>query len=151
MIVSWPRTLPEGEVSRAIVEQIGLWPTLADLAGLEMPDRPARLPFALAPERFDGVSFARQAALPREPGAPVVFSEFAVADPVAQYMARGPRFKYIYSDEPGDNEFYDLETDPGESVNRISDQALVSDIAVLESAAIEFRERSKRRYAVFTR
>lgn len=151
MIVSWPRTLPEGEVSRALVEQIGLWPTLSDLAGLTMPQSTCRLPFAGAPDRFDGVSFAQQAGSPHSDGAAVAFSEFAINSPVAQYMARGPRFKYIHSDEPGDNELYDLEADPNESINRIDDPALEGQIDVLKEALGEFRDRSKRRYALWAR
>jgi arylsulfatase A-like enzyme len=46
LIVSYPKSIPAGRVSQALVEYIGLYPTLAELAGISAP--PAFAEFALS-------------------------------------------------------------------------------------------------------
>ena len=150
MIVSYPGHIPEGEVSRALVEQIGLWPTLADLAGLSMPETTYRVPMASAPHRRDAVGFARQALEPGAAGPAHAFCEFGIDAPIAQYMARNERYKYILTDEGEFAELYDLEADPGENINRAGDESFAREEAALRIEALGFRDRSRRRYAAVT-
>jgi choline-sulfatase len=110
MIVSYPKAVPRGQVSNALVEMMGLYPTVAELAGLPRPSG------------IDAVSFAAQARDPGDKGPPAIFAEWNLGSPSPQYSARTERYKYIYTD--GDiDELYDLEADPGENVNRARDAA----------------------------
>src|SRR5205085_2766804 len=98
-------------VSDALVELMGVYPTAADLAGLPKP------------QKIDATSFAPVARDPGAKGPPAIFSEWALSSAAPQYSVRTRQHKYIYTD--GDiDEFYDLETDPGENVNRARDTAV---------------------------
>jgi choline-sulfatase len=105
LIVSFPKSIPRGKVSKALVEYIGIYPTVAELTGTG------------APKNIDANSFAAYAKNPEHAGPPVVFSEYDLGAGVPQYMARTRRYKYIYSDGEID-ELYDWEAEPGENVNR---------------------------------
>ena len=111
MIVSYPKAIPHGKVSQAMVELMGLYPTVAELAGLARP------------QGIDAASFARAARHPDDTGPPAIFAEWALGSASPQYSVRTSRYKYIYTD--GDiDELYDLEADPGENVNRARDAGL---------------------------
>jgi len=104
LIVSYPRAVPAGKVSRALVEYQALYPTLSDLAGLPSPGQ------------LDRASFGSLVHNPDAPGPPAVFAEYALSW-APRYMIRTDRYKYIYNE--GDiAELYDLEPDPGERINR---------------------------------
>lgn len=105
MIVSYPKTIPQGKVSNALVELMGVYPTVAELAGCARP------------EKIDAASFAAQARNPADRGAPAIFAEWALGSAAPQYSVRTARYKYIHTDGDTD-ELYDLEADPGENVNR---------------------------------
>lgn len=111
LIVSQPGTLPEGKVNHAPVELSGMWPTLADLTG------------APAPKHIETRSFANLVRNPDAAGPEAAFSEYNLRAATDCYMVRTRRYKYIYNhgDIP---ELYDLESDPGEKVNRGGDVGL---------------------------
>jgi choline-sulfatase len=111
MIVSYPKTIPQGKVSEAMVELMGVYPTAAELAGLP------------GPQGIDAASFASLARNPAGAGPPAIFAEWALSSAAPQYSLRTRRYKYIYTD--GDiDELYDLQADPGENVNRARDAGL---------------------------
>jgi choline-sulfatase len=111
MIVSYPQTIPQGKVSDALVELMGIYPTAAELAGLPQP------------QKIDAASFAAMARNPGATGPPAIFAEWALGSASPQYALRTRRHKYIYTD--GDiDELYDLEADPGENVNRAREAAM---------------------------
>jgi arylsulfatase A-like enzyme len=131
LIVGHPGHLPEGQVTGALTELIGVYPTLAELAGLAPPTETTLatvVDLPGAPQRLDAVSFAELARHPEREGPPAAFSEYNLhAD--ARYMIRTRRYKYILNEcapnTPGAcDELYDLQDDPGELVNQIDDPAL---------------------------
>ena len=111
MIVSFPKSIPRGRASKALVEYIGIYPTVAELAGTG------------APKGIDAKSFAAYARNPDHAGPPAAFSEYDLGAGVPQYMARTQRYKYIYNDGEID-ELYDWEAEPGENVNRAKEPGM---------------------------
>src|SRR5262249_32177997 len=61
MIVSYPKKIQQGKVSRALVEFMGIYPTLAELTGTG------------APSGIDAHSFASEAMNPDRPGPGALF------------------------------------------------------------------------------
>lgn len=123
LIVSWPGHLPEGQVSEALVEYIGIYPTLAELCNLPQPTGTTMQDLPGAVPRLDGQSFVELLRDPSRQGPDAVFSENNLRGDVQQFMVRTPRYKYILNQGALD-ELYDLQEDPGETVNRISDPSL---------------------------
>jgi len=85
LIASFPGHFPEGKVSDALVEYFGLFPTLAELAGLP------------APQKIDARSFANLVRNPSAPGPDAVFSEYNLRSQTDCYMVRTQRYKYHYN------------------------------------------------------
>jgi choline-sulfatase len=111
LLVSWPGRIPENKVSDALVEYFGIFPTAADLAGLAQP------------KGLDARSFAKLARDPSARGPEAIFAEWNLGSTADCYTVRTGRYKYIHNhqDIP---ELYDLESDPGEKVNRGADPSL---------------------------
>jgi len=120
LIVSQPGVLGEGSVTLALTELIGLYPTLADLAGLPAPTETSVVSFPGAPDGIDAASFADLARDPSLPGPEAVFSEYALRSGLPQYMVRTHRHKFVYN-HGSMHELYDLADDPGETRNLIHD------------------------------
>jgi choline-sulfatase len=118
LIVSHPGHLPEGRVTDALTELIGLYPTLADLSGLAPPTRTTLVDLPGAPLRLDAASFAEVARHPEREGPPAVFGEYNLRAADPRYMVRTRRYKYILNEGTLD-ELYDLQDDPGECLNQI--------------------------------
>ncbi len=111
LIINTPGMKTRGQKSRALVELVDLYPTLADLAGLPVA------------ESLEGTSFAPLLEKPDRPWKQAAFSE---------YLRRGPegykgrsirtnRWRYTEWRNPkgvdAGVELYDYETDPKETVN----------------------------------
>ncbi|MBN2449790.1 MAG: sulfatase-like hydrolase/transferase [Lentisphaeria bacterium] len=124
LILSHQGRLPEGRCSPALVNLLGLMPTLAELCGTAAPGTPARLPLPGAPALQEGISFAAAARDPAAPGAEAVFSEYDLRGRISSYMVRARRFKFVHHEGGSCHELYDLETDPREDHNRVGDPAL---------------------------
>ena len=146
LIVSHPGHLPEGQVSEALVEYLGLYPTLSDLAGLAPPDPAPLVPFDGAPESLDATSFAE---LVREPGAPgpeAVFCEHALRNQQAQYMVRTRDHKYIHNVGSLD-ELYDLRADPQENRNLAAETGHEALLAGLRERLFDWFDPADNRFA----
>ncbi len=120
LIVSYPKRLPQNKVSRALTEYFGLYPTLAELAGLPQPKRTTVVDMPNAPAHLDARSFASQVRHPEAAGPPAAFAEFALRSTVPRYMIRTDRHKLIFN-QGAMHELYDHQRDPGEYANRIDD------------------------------
>ena len=123
LIVSYPNHLGQNKVTGALTEYFGLYPTLAELTGIEPPKKTTLLDIAGAPARMDAASFANVLRDPDMKGPNAAFSEFNLRSRTCEYMIRTRRYKYIFN-HGSTHELYDHEADPGEFVNRINDPAL---------------------------
>jgi arylsulfatase A-like enzyme len=124
-LMSWPKNLPQGLVDTHLLSHYDVFPTLIDLLGLSEP--------ALA--GLPGHSFApllRGESMP-EREAVVVFDEYG---PVR--MIRTQTHKYIRRYPYGPDEFYDLQTDPAERDNRVTDPTLQEMITHLRAELDRF-------------
>lgn len=101
-IVSYPRRIPGGSVAGGLYSHYDLLPTIAELVG-EAPD-PA-CPGRSFHEIFSG-------AVPSGREEVVIFDEYGPTR-----MIRTGEYKYIHRYPYGENEFYDLRTDPDEEQN----------------------------------
>lgn len=111
LVISQPGTLPENKVSDALVEYIGLYPTLAELTG------------GSPPKNLDAQSFADLARNPEATGPEAIFSEYNLRSRIDCYMVRTKRYKYIHNNDDIP-ELYDLEADPRENRNRGAEHSL---------------------------
>lgn len=120
MIVSCPGRIPAGSVARGLYSHYDILPTIAGLMG-EAPE-----------EGLPGRSFQEifQGRVPDGRDAVVVYDEYGPAR-----MIRTREYKYIHRYPYGENEFYDLEADPGEEVNlaESKDPAVQERIAALKN------------------
>jgi choline-sulfatase len=138
LIICDPREDSPGRRSDALIEQVGLYPTLSELAGLPTPTSTALVDWPAAPTRIEGVSFAAQVR--GEDGGPdAAFSEFNVTAPIRESMIRTRRWKYVHN-HGSTHELYDLEQDPGETVNRISDTARSAVVAELRARLLAWHD-----------
>lgn len=91
-----------------MVSHVDLFPTILELCGIQaQSDRPCGASFAAV---LDGQPFQREFV--------AVCSEYG-----AVRMLRNQRYKLVKNYINGDDLFYDLQADPGETVNRIADPA----------------------------
>ncbi len=99
----------QGSVTKSICEQIDIYPTLAELAGLKIP------------AHVCGVSLTR---LLREPQATVRKEAYCVRGK-SDHLLRTERYAYMRYGKGGE-ELYDMETDPKQYTNLADDSAFAS-------------------------
>jgi arylsulfatase A-like enzyme len=126
LIIRAPGARGRGAQSRALVELVGLYPTLCDLAGLP---RPAHL---------EGASFAQLLDEPDRPLFAAALSQFP-RDGTMGRSLRTERHRYTeWTDQESGKivarEIYDHETDPHEAANLAATPALRS---LMETLSIE--------------
>ncbi len=91
-----------GSISHGLVELVDLFPTLAELCGVESP-----------PE-LQGQSFTEMLRDPSTPGKPVAYTVVSRGESLGKAIRTE---RYRYSLWPTGEELFDLETDPGEEKN----------------------------------
>ena len=127
LIVSAPHQRQPGQSSDALVELLDLYPTLADLTGLEVP------------AHCEGTSFAPLLDDPTLPGKPAAFSLYPRLPVAMGYTVRDPRWRYTEWREPETGaivarELYDHASSPIATANLIGDRqhdAVVTRLAAL--------------------
>lgn len=139
LFISQAGRLPAGRVCDALVEQFGLYPTLAELAGLGPPSAAPLADLPGAPAQLDAVSFARLAENPAAAGPAFAYSENNLRGTPAQYMIRDSRYKYIHNRGSLD-ELYDLAEDPGEFKNLAQDPARRETISRLQRELLAWHD-----------
>ncbi|UCD51615.1 MAG: sulfatase-like hydrolase/transferase, partial [Phycisphaerales bacterium] len=149
LMVSFPRRLPQGKVSTALVEYFGLYPTLAELAGLPTPQRTTLVEMSNAPSQLDAHSFAPLIRDPDAEGLRAAFAEFALRSEMPRYMIRTDRYKLIFN-HGAMHELYDHERDPGEHTNRIDDPAYKSVRRDLQAQLLAWYDPESNPYRVRT-
>jgi choline-sulfatase len=121
LIVSYPKKIPRNKVTKALTEYIGLYPTVAELAGINKPSAKTFSKMDSMPKKLDHDSFLDVMQNPLIDGSPAIFCEYNLRSPIlSQYMIRTKRYKYIHN-SGSTHELYDLESDPQEYENRIND------------------------------
>jgi choline-sulfatase len=143
LIVSYPKMISKGKVTKALTEYIGLYPTLVELAGvdgLSVRNIPARA------KHLDTKSFIDTLKNPENGVSSSIFCEYNIKSPfLAQYMIRTRRYKYIYN-TGSTNELYDLESDPEEYENKIDDHNFQETKKVLKKNLIKWYNPDKNTY-----
>lgn len=124
LIFRQPGRIPAGVVNERMINQVDFMPTLLDYIGLgdiEIANSPGK---SFAP-MLEGESIAWD---------DTVFFEF-----VTVRVIETPRWKYLKRFPPPDpREFYDLETDPGETSNLIDSPQHAEIIAALDQRLTEY-------------
>lgn len=96
--------MPAGQVSRTIVSNVDISPTLAELTGLHAPNKP------------DGASFVADLRNPSQTRDTTVYSEYNLGNRRAKYMIRRRDWKYNYYTHDI-AELFNLREDPDEMHN----------------------------------
>ncbi|MEE2679045.1 MAG: sulfatase [Myxococcota bacterium] len=118
LLLRMPGRLPAGQVVETPVGLVNLLPTVLELLGLETPPQ------------VQGRTLLTWIENPAE-AAPAVFGHAGVRQPPQNFVRRG-RFKLVHSQHPRDvrqfGEFalYDLQEDPGETRNALSEHPEVA-------------------------
>ncbi len=112
-IISRPGSIPEGIVSDALVSGYDFMPTLLDYLGIDNPEV----------DKLPGRSFLPILRGDENAGREhvVIYDEYGPTR-----MIRTKEWKYIHRYPYGPHELYDLENDPGEKINLLDDERLVS-------------------------
>jgi arylsulfatase A-like enzyme len=115
LIVSAPQQATAGQRTRALVELVDLYPTLAELCGLALP------------AHLEGTSFAPLLEKSDRPWKTAAFSQY-LRRGKARYMGRSirtDRWRYTewtgQKNESGGSELYDEQNDPAENTNVAGD------------------------------
>ena len=120
LVVSAPG-YAEGSQASGLVEFVDIYPTVSELAGIDIPPH------------VQGDSFTHLLSNPELPGKPAVFPRWKNAD-----VIRTRDFSYTeWRDDEGKviaSMMYDLRTDPGETRNVVRDPAYKDDLHRLKSA-----------------
>ena len=110
LIISAPGMRGNGRASKAMVEFVDFYPTLADLCGLT------------APAGLEGVSLAPLLDDPSASVKDAAFSQVQWEDRIYGRTVRTDRYRYIrWEGDGGGEELYDHETDPREFTNLVAD------------------------------
>ncbi len=124
LIVAGPSVKVRGAVARGLAELVDLYPTLADLAGLE-PTVPV-----------DGVSLA---PMLQDPTATVKDAAFTQAR--NGYSIRTERWRYIEWDEGRQGaQLYDMNADPAETTNLAADARHAQTVKDLRARLATYRQ-----------
>jgi arylsulfatase A-like enzyme len=131
LIVSVPKLATPGQRTRALVELVDLYPTLAQLCGLALP------------AHLEGTSFAPLLDKPDQPWKTAAFSHYLRPGkpPIMGRSVRTDRWRYTEWANPKNEtvgvELYDEQHDPQENVNVAAEpahQATVAEMAALLKA-----------------
>jgi iduronate 2-sulfatase len=115
LILSWPDKIPAGTTSKSLTETVDIFPTIAELAGLPLP------------QNIDGESFVKTLKNPHENSAAFVYHVYPREGMLGRAI-RTERYRLVEWKKPGAEpstaifELYDYKTDPLETVNLANSQ-----------------------------
>ncbi len=125
LIVSVPGQTTAGQSTRALVELVDMYPTLAELCGLSLPTH------------LEGSSFVPLLKIPGQPWKTATFSQYLRPGkpPIMGRSIRTDRWRYTEWRDPKQAvigvELYDEKDDPQESANLATDPAYAETIQTL--------------------
>ncbi len=122
MFINWTGLGTKGTKSNALVSSLDVYPTILQLAGIELP------------EQLMGISLVPLLENPQAPFREIVFSECTGVDGKpgdGHRMARAHNWKYVLSDI-GEEYFFNEQSDPWELNNLIESQDSGTKIALSE-------------------
>lgn len=123
LVIAAPRAKARGTAARGLAELVDLYPTLTELAGIK-PSSP-----------LDGMSLA---PMLDDPAASVKDAAFTQAR--NGYAVRTSRWRYIEWDEGRKGtQLYDMERDPGETMNLAQDARHAATVAELKARLAAYR------------
>jgi uncharacterized sulfatase len=125
LVIAVPGAAGAGQVSPRVAELIDLYPTLAELCGIE------------APADLEGRSLAPLLDDPAAPGKPASYTLVTRVGPRGPLLGRSVRDeRYRYTEWAGGRagvELYDYRADPAETKNLAADPAQVGNVARLKA------------------
>jgi len=119
MIISWPGMKHRGETAEGLAESIDLYPTLAELAGLQ------------GPKELQGKSMTPLLANPSGAFKPAVFTQLSHRQ-FSGRAVRTARWRYVeWNEGKAGVELYDHDADPREFKNLAKDPAYAQNVSEL--------------------
>jgi iduronate 2-sulfatase len=124
LIIALPDAKANGQVARGLVELVDLYPTLAELGGLQ------------APGYLDGISLR-----PMLDDASQTVREAAFTQARDGYAVRNERWRYIeWAEGAEGTQLYDMERDPNETTNLVEDPEHADTVAELQALLKTYRQ-----------
>ena len=129
LLVRYPALVEAGSTADAMVQTIDFAPTLVELAGAAIPS--AYQGRSLVPLLKGETPADWRESILVEYWSDTVFPRM---QKLGYQAARNDRWKYIhYTDQPGMDELYDLQSDPYEMKNLIGDPAAADSLATMQT------------------
>lgn len=126
LIIAAPDAKANGHVARSPVELVDVYPTLADLAGLQ------------APEYLDGVSLRPMLDNPDRSVKDAAFSQARDG-----YAVRTARWRYIeWAEGAKSAQLYDMDSDPGETGNLAQDARYADTVTEMKGLLQKYRRQA---------
>jgi len=129
-MIRYPGEIPDGRVSEEFVGLQDIVPTLAGLLNIELPGKVDGIDLTplLKAKDFTGREY---------------FVSYSMDPPNQTYMVRTDCWKYIYSENNGVEEFYDMVHDPNEEWNLIDKVEFREKIAAHRAKMIQWAKENK--------
>ncbi|MEX0678086.1 MAG: sulfatase [Pirellulales bacterium] len=126
LVVVAPGAKGNGSKTASLAELVDLYPTLADLCGLGVPDY------------LDGASLRPTLDDPSESVKDAAFTQLRRGDYDA-YSMRTPRWRYtLWDDGKKGEQLFDMQADSGETANLVADPKLADTVAELRKRVREY-------------
>jgi arylsulfatase len=124
-ILCAPNWIPAGEVRHQLVGTQDILPTLCTFVGAE------------SPRHLDGMDLHEVLRSDGCPGRKYFFSQ-TMDSPNQKYMVRSQEWKYVYCEEGGTEELYDVQSDPAELRNLACDTTYETVVKQLRDVLVQW-------------
>jgi len=125
LIIRAPSLVPAGAVRHQLVGTLDILPTLCTLAGVDPPHSP------------DGMDLQEILRSDSSAGREYFISQ-TMDSPTQKYMVRSHDWKYVYCEEGGTEELYDVHADPSELHNLAHSTAYETVVRKLKDVLVQW-------------